>query len=169
MRLGVAPTRKPVLRSWEVSPATAAEMQTTAPTARTATLDAPVPSFRPSATKISEVRISAAMVIPDTGFDDEPIRPTIRLDTVTKKKLKITISTAPVSPTGTPGHSHSVTASSAATPSTIFSGRSCWVRGRSPPAVAPTCPRPSLNDSTIVGRDLSRVTMPAKPTAPAPT
>ena len=109
------------------------------------------------------------MVIPETGFDDEPIRPTIRLETVTKKKLNTTMSRPPNNPTGTPGQRPSATTMRAARPITSFSGRSCCVLGTWLPAPGPTCPRPSLNDSTIVGRDLRRVTIPANPTAPAPT
>ena len=41
-----------------------------------------------------------------TGFEDEPMRPTILEDTVTKKKVKITIRMAPRSVTGTCGRSH---------------------------------------------------------------
>src|SRR5262249_4764020 len=63
-------------------------MQTTAPTqSATGEYQSPV---QPTGTKIEQVRIRVAMVMPETGFDDDPIRPTIREDTVTKKKPKMT-------------------------------------------------------------------------------
>ena len=43
------------------------------------------------------------MVIPETGFDDEPMRPTMRLATVTKKNPKTTISRPSSSLLPTPG------------------------------------------------------------------
>ena len=36
-----------------------------------------------------QVRISVAIVMPETGFDDDPISPTIRDETVTKKNPKM--------------------------------------------------------------------------------
>ena len=38
------------------------------------------------------MRISVAIVMPEIGFDDEPMRPVMRDDTVEKKKPKTTIS-----------------------------------------------------------------------------
>src|SRR3989304_4297678 len=61
-------------------------MQTIAPThSATGPYAPPGP---PSATKIGQVRISVAIVMPETGFDDDPMRPTMRDETVTKKKPK---------------------------------------------------------------------------------
>src|SRR5689334_15644739 len=83
-QIGVAPTRKPVLRSWDVPPACAAAMQTIAPTHNaTGAYASPV---QPSVTKIVHVKISVAIVMPEIGFDEVPIRPVIREETVTKKK-----------------------------------------------------------------------------------
>src|SRR5690606_12259781 len=48
----------------------------------------------PTPTKINEVAIKVAIVIPEIGFDDEPIIPTILDETVTKKNPKIIIITA---------------------------------------------------------------------------
>ena len=42
---------------------------------------------------MAEVAISVAMVMPETGLAEEPMRPTIRELTVTKRKPKKTIST----------------------------------------------------------------------------
>src|SRR5258706_14524762 len=48
----------------------------------------------PSATKRRQVRISVAIVIPEIGLDDVPMRPVMREDTVGKKNPKTRISTA---------------------------------------------------------------------------
>src|SRR5690625_6948945 len=45
-----------------------------------------------------EMRISAAIAIPDTGFDELPTIPTILDDTVTKKNPKINNKIAPIKP-----------------------------------------------------------------------
>ena len=42
-------------------------------------------------TKIEQVRMSVAIVMPEIGFDDVPMRPVMRDETVTKKKPKMTI------------------------------------------------------------------------------
>ena len=55
--------------------------------ARSAWWASPVQS---SATKTRHVPISVAMVIPEIGFDELPMMPTIRLETVTKKKPNTT-------------------------------------------------------------------------------
>ena len=127
-----------------------------------------MPSLSPSPTQISEVSSRAAMVIPDTGLDEEPISPTMREETVTKKKLKSTIRTAPSRFTGTPGQSQRATASSGASVKTKRMDRSRCVRAVAPPP-PPMPPRPSLKLSIMVGSDLRRVAMPPNATAPAPT
>src|SRR5213592_2056048 len=87
--MGVDPTRKPVFRSWDVAPALAAAIQTIAPTQSAAPWYAspPIPSER----KISVVPSSVAMVIPEIGFEELPINPTILEETATKKNPKIRI------------------------------------------------------------------------------
>src|SRR5450631_3961267 len=42
-------------------------------------------AVQPLTKKIAEVAISVAIVIPETGFDELPINPTIREETVTKR------------------------------------------------------------------------------------
>ena len=59
-----------------------------------------------------------AMAIPDTGLLEEPIRPTIREDTVAKKKPKTTTITAPSRFTGKAGSSQMATAMT--TMATVF-------------------------------------------------
>ena len=78
--------------------------------------------------------------MPEIGFDDEPMRPTMRLATVTKKKPKTTISRPsssllPIPGPGTNGSSAMTTTSTAEPTSTNVIGRSRSVRA-APPAVA---------------------------------
>ena len=55
-----------------------------------------------------------AMAMPDTGLLEEPMRPTIREDTVAKKKPKTTTIKAPSRFTGNAGSSQMATAMTAA-------------------------------------------------------
>ncbi len=160
---------KPVLRSCEVAPALAAAMQTTAPTqSATGEYHSPV---QPRATKIVQVRISVAMVIPETGFDDEPIRPTILDETVTKKNPKMTtrIEATKLPCVGIAGAMARNSANSTVPMSTMLRGISRSVR-LWPPA-APLALKSlmlSRNDETIVGIVRASVMRPAASTAPAP-
>ena len=86
---GVAPTRKPVFRSCEVVPPLDDAMQTT-PAIESAVTRYSGPT-QPSTTKIRQARSSVAIVIPEIGFDDEPITPVIRELTVTKRNPNNTI------------------------------------------------------------------------------
>ena len=52
----------------------------------------------PSRTKIRQVSSSVAIVMPEIGFDDEPISPVSRDETVTNRNPNSTISTAPTMP-----------------------------------------------------------------------
>jgi hypothetical protein len=49
-------------------------------------------SPKPARTKITQVSRRVAIVIPEMGFEDDPNKPTIRDETVTKKKPNKTIS-----------------------------------------------------------------------------
>ena len=53
-------------------------------------------AVQPFTRKIAEVAIRVAMVIPEIGFDDEPISPVRRDETVTKRKPNTTIMAAPM-------------------------------------------------------------------------
>ena len=87
---GVAPIRKPVLRSCEVSPALADAMHTTPPIViASAAKDGAV---QPFTRKIADVAIKVAMVMPEIGLAELPINPTMREETVTKRKPKTTMS-----------------------------------------------------------------------------
>ena len=118
------------------------------------------------------------MVIPDVGLDVTPTSPTIRELTVTKKKAKMAMQTA-ASPRAqtvsryprTPGISVRARRMTPRKMPTVLKLRSSSVRSTrlgSPPTCWVSCPRPSLNDSIMVGMDLMRVMIPAVATAPAP-
>ena len=86
-RIGVAPTRKPVFRSWAVVPPFEAATQTTPATVTADKHRRLVDVARP-ATNARQVNSSVATVMPEIGFDDEPISPVNRDETATNKKPK---------------------------------------------------------------------------------
>src|SRR5262250_3749529 len=93
---GVAPTRKPVFRSCDVVPPLDDAMHTTAATVSAVNQNGgPV---LPTAKKIMHVKSRVAIVMPEIGFEDEPISPVKRDDTVTNKKPKTRIIRAPRKP-----------------------------------------------------------------------
>src|ERR1043166_2770921 len=108
-RRGVAPIRNPVFKSWDVLPpfATATAITHAIEIARTRSSIAVQPSSR----KMSEIAISEAMVIPETGLAELPICPQIRDDTVVKKKPNTMIMTAPSRLTPICGRNATTTAS----------------------------------------------------------
>ncbi len=85
---GVAPMRKPVFRSCEVSPALEAATQTTPPMVMASAPKAG--AVQPFTRKMAVVAISVAMVMPETGLAELPMSPTMRDATVTKRNPKIT-------------------------------------------------------------------------------
>src|SRR6476646_7034726 len=89
---GVAPTRKPVLRSCDVVPPLDDAMHTTAATVRAASESAL--DVWPSDTNTRQVMSRAATVMPEIGFDDDPISPVNRDETVTNRKPRSTIRAA---------------------------------------------------------------------------
>ena len=80
---GVEPTRKPVFKSCEVSPASAEAMQTTPPMVMASAPKAG--AVQPLTRKMAEVAMSVAMVMPEMGLAELPISPTMRELTVTKR------------------------------------------------------------------------------------
>ena len=117
------------------------------------------------------MRISVAIVMPEIGFDELPMRPVMRDDTVTKKKLKITIRIAATKfhCIGMPGVTARKSAMSSDPTRTTVSGMSRSVRSRPPePAAAPKSFTLSRNDETMVGSVRASVMSPAASTAPAP-
>src|SRR6476620_2449352 len=93
---GVAPTRYPVFRSCDVVPPFEAAMHTTAATVSAVSVAA-LPVW-PISTKPRQVNNSVATVMPEIGFDDEPISPVSRDETVTNRKQNSTMNNAPASP-----------------------------------------------------------------------
>ena len=71
-------------------------MQTTAPIDRATALSTGLVMCK--VRKIKQVNASVATVIPEIGFDDEPISPVNREETVTNKKPKTRTSPAPRTP-----------------------------------------------------------------------
>ena len=124
--LGVAPTRKPVFRSWEVSPAMAAMTQMMPPMTMAAIMPW-IPSLPVAFSSMVEIS-RVAMAMPDTGLLEEPIRPTIREETVAKKKPNTITIRAVKKFRGMAGSSHMTTAMSSTPSRTSFKGRSCSVR-----------------------------------------
>src|SRR5580704_3468512 len=86
---GVAPTRKPVLRSCDVVPPFDEAMQTTAAIVRAASESALLVWL--VSTNTRQVMSRAATVIPEIGLDDDPISPVKRDETVTNRNPRSTI------------------------------------------------------------------------------
>src|SRR6185437_4014213 len=174
---GVEPTRYPVFRSWLVSPAFDAAMQTTPPTVIASAPKAG--AVQPLTRKTAAVAISVAIVMPDTGDADEPTMPTMRAETVTNKNPKTTIRIdaarfAP-QPTCAPGtglntrNRNISTASTALPPKTTLGGRSCSMReGFAAPSLAAPFFKPCVSALTMVGSVRISVISPDAATAPAP-
>src|SRR3954454_11536076 len=175
---GVAPTRNPVFKSCEMSPAFDAAMQTTVPTVRMAArADG---SVQPHSTNTTDAPSSVTSVIAEVGFEETPISPTMRDDTTTKQTPKIATPSAATSrgpeamlPASSPGTPTSVMTTASGTTSTIHDGTSRSVRGAFSPSVIATPLRrrprmPAANELAIVGSALITATIPAAATAPAP-
>ena len=109
-----------------------------------------------------------AMAMPDTGLLEEPMRPTIREDTVAKKKPKTTTMTAPSRFTGNAGSSQMATAMTTMAMSSTGMGISCSVR-RVEALPALFMPfMACLKVRTIRGKLLMRLMMAPVARAPAP-
>ena len=87
---GVAPIRKPVFRSCDVSPAFADAMQTTPPIVMASAPKAG--AVHPFTRKMAEVAINVAIVMPEIGLAELPISPTMREETVTNRNPNTTTS-----------------------------------------------------------------------------
>src|SRR5262245_55300496 len=139
-------------------------------------------AVQPAARNSAQVAISVAIVIPEMGLDEVPIRPTMRDDTVTKRKPKTTTSTDAITlarkPVGAPGTGlnvsspHIISTTSAEPASTTVVLRSRAVRpaasGEAPSLSFLRSAAPALRAATIVGTVFSSVIRPAAATAPAP-
>ena len=172
---GVPPTRWPVFRSCEVVPPFEAAMQTTAAIERAANwYSGPT---QPRRTNTRQVNSNVATVIPEIGFDDEPISPVSRDETVTNRKPKSTTRIAPtIRPTWSVGISvdEAIAATRPTEPSTTNQpGRSRSVRRTWPVAFAFEPPRVRSRNAPaaeprIIGRTWKTLMMPPVATAPAP-
>src|ERR1043166_4504846 len=91
--LGVEPTRKPVFKSCEVVPPFEAAIQTMPP------IESAVTKYggavQPIIRNTRHVSSNVATVMPEIGFEDDPISPVSLEETVTNKKPKATIRMAP--------------------------------------------------------------------------
>ena len=88
----------------------------------------PVVPTVPVAFRRMVVMMMVAMAMPDTGLLEEPMRPTIREDTVAKKKPKTTTIKAPSRFTGNAGSSQIATAMTSIATISTGMGMSCSVR-----------------------------------------
>ena len=111
------------------------------------------------------------MVIPEIGFDDDPTSPVSRDETVTKRKPKIMISSAPARFIWSDRKVSIRTTSPMIPPITHRVGISCSVLAMVAPATVES-PRRSLIPARMlarmVGIDRNILIMPAVATAPAP-
>ena len=176
---GVAPTRKPVFKSCDVLPALAEAMQTTPPMLMASAANAaPVQC---STRKTAQVAIRVAMAMPEMGFDDVPMSPVMREETVTNKNPKTITNNAAArfsyqvvlaSLMGMKvSMAHIISSTRAAPPKATFRSRSRSVRRAPPPVAAAPLPRsfaPARNAAMMVGMVLSKVISPDAATAPAP-
>ena len=111
------------------------------------------------------------MVMPEIGLDEEPMRPVMRDETVTKKNPKITMraEARKFHWVGIFGATARKMASASEPPSTTVIGRSRSVRiCFGPPDLVLKSFTLSRNDDTIVGSVRARVISPEARTAPAP-
>ena len=164
--LGVAPRRNPVLRSCDVSPAIAATIQIIEPMEIAEII--PSMSDFPVTFRMSDVIRSVAIAMPETGLLLLPTRPTIRDDTVAKKKPNTTIISAPSKETGIAGINQIASVSTIILPITKRISISLSVRRVFEPE-PPLMPRiASRNVLTISGKVLTKLIIPPAATAPAP-
>ena len=117
-----------------------------------------------------QLPITTAIVIPESGHDDEPTRPVMRADTTENRKPKTTISAAPstfIRKTGTTVMKATIASEP---PTTHVSGVSLSVRVTvAPPADPPrSCFTEAVSDSQIAGAARTSPRIPPIATAPAP-
>ena len=124
---------------------------------------------QPTARKISAVSSTVATVMPLIGFEELPICPVTRLETVTNRNAKNNASVAPTMPIAI-GGTNAVISTRTATPIiTTLIGRLRDVRNTAAPAVDPRMsPTPARSAPQIVGTERARLIRPAAVTAPAP-
>ena len=161
----------PVFKSCDVAPAFAAAIQTIPPT--TSAIDSYNFPVQPTAIKISAVPINVAMVIPEIGLLLEPIIPTIRLLTVTKKNPNTTIripikNLFRIESPGNIGRNDISKIKARLPIKTVLNERSFSVRETATPPFSFIELTLSRNEEMIVGIVFIRVMNPPAATAPAP-
>lgn len=114
-----------------------------------------------------EIR-SVAIAIPDTGLLELPTNPTIRDDTVAKKKPNMIMIIALRRFTGIAGINHIIIASTPIPNTTNIIGISLVNLDSTPSAFLPYPLSACLNVLTISGNDLIKLIIPPAATAPAP-
>ena len=171
-RHGVAPTIWPALRSWRLSPATAAAQHTTAPIMIAAI--GPSAASRPmSRISTSDANRIVAMVIPETGLLEEPMMPAMYADTDENRNpatiMMTVIGTLTVKSPTIVWYSPKIgNASSTMPTSTGFIGRSCSVWASTRDAPARVAARPLLIPDRIDPRSEISVHTPPISIAPTP-
>ena len=128
----------------------------------------PVMPLSPVALMVIVAIRRVAIAIPETGLLELPIRPTIREETVAKKKPNTTISTAPRILTGIAGTSQIITIIATIPISTALMGRSCAVLASLVFLLPFMLFMESRKVVTIKGMDLIREMIPPVAMAPAP-
>src|SRR5437870_7444698 len=168
--LGVEPTIKPVFKSCEVVPPFDAAIQTMPPMESAVTKNGG--AVQPMIRNTKHVSSNVATVIPEIGFEEEPISPVRRDETVTNRKPKATINNAPRMIQRRFRYGTTMMTSSITTmpPTTNFIERSRSVRGALSLAtlVLRKSANPHFNPCQIVGNERTRLMMPPAATAPAP-
>ncbi len=117
-----------------------------------------------------------ATVIPEMGLEVDPISPVRREETVTNRKPKQTISSAPIRFMCRVRAAMIANSRTITPPTTKLVGRSRSVRGRTPPPLplaaaalaARISERPPRSPCQIIGSDWTRLIIPPVATAPAP-
>ncbi len=128
----------------------------------------PVIPLSPDALMAMVAIRSVAIAIPETGLLELPMSPTIREETVAKKKPKTTMITAPRKFTGIAGTSQIIRIIAAMPISTKFIGRSCAVLAL-PVLLLPFMLFMESRKVVIIsGRDLISEIIPPVAIAPAP-
>src|SRR5699024_3711498 len=165
--LGVAPTKNPVFKSWDISPAMADIIHITVPTDNAPII--PASPSNPIALNIALVIRSVAIVIPDTGLLLLPTNPTSLAETVAKKNPNSAIIIAPAKPTGIIDVL-AINIIKAITPinATFPDISSSVLRFVIVPFDSLNPPIASLKVLNINGNDLIKLNIPPKATAPAP-
>ncbi len=127
---------------------------------------------QPTKRKTRQVRSSVATVMPEIGLEEDPISPVRREETVTKRKPKPTMRSAPrrFHCRCSCGTTMMTRRRAMQPPMTNFIDKSWSVRGALALCALPPrrSLRPPFNPCQMVGRERNKLMMPPAATAPAP-